>query len=406
MDFNRYIVGTKISQSDKTQMKLLFHLPCYPAIGGIQTVTDIVVQELIERGYEVHIISHFEQTSAKSTKKADGVKTFLMPDPRLHDSSQNRDYMLSVIRENKYDFIVFQDSYAPVEKTVIESAKSANVPLIVLEHSSPDFIRNKRCLQPVYTLKGFLRQVLHPYLLHRDIRRRNYIFRNCYRYVVLSRPHIDEFSSLTRIRPDHPKFCVIPNPIYIKEPRPLAKPAKRNQILFVGRLVKEKRVDCLLKIWKITQPSLPEWEFIIVGDGPERKRLHYLSDRLGLSNIRFEGFKNPSKYYQESKILLLCSKMEGWGMVLVEAMQYGCVPVSLDSFSSLRDIIDNNKNGIVIDKKNSPEEWRNALITLAADDGQLTQMSEKAREKAGSFDIKRVITHWEKLFDNEITVNR
>ena len=93
-------------------------------------------------------------------------------------------------------------------------------------------------------------------------------------------------------------------------------------------------------------------------------------------------------------------------MVLVEAMKYGCVPVSLDSFSSLRDIIDNNKNGIVIDKKNSPEEWRNALITLAADDGQLTQMSEKAREKAGSFDIKRVITHWEKLFDNEITVNR
>ena len=59
-------------------MKLLFHLPCYPAIGGIQTVTDIIVKELIKKGYEVHIISHFEQASAKSTNASNGIKTFLM----------------------------------------------------------------------------------------------------------------------------------------------------------------------------------------------------------------------------------------------------------------------------------------------------------------------------------------
>lgn len=104
-------------------MKLLFHLPCYPAIGGIQTVTDIIVKELIKKGYEVHIISHFEQASAKSTNASNGIKTFLMPDPRLRDSKPNRHYMLNLIKENKYDLVIFQDSYAPVEKTVIESAK-------------------------------------------------------------------------------------------------------------------------------------------------------------------------------------------------------------------------------------------------------------------------------------------
>ena len=118
---------------------------------------------------------------------------------------------------------------------------------------------------------------------------------------------------------------------------------KRTRYSFVGRLVKEKRVDCLLRIWKITQPYLSGWEFIIVGRRTEKKRLHSLSDNLRLSNIRFEGFKNPSIYYQESKILLLCSKMEGWGMVIAEAIQYGCVPVCLDSFSSLKDIIDHEE---------------------------------------------------------------
>ena len=383
-------------------MKLLFHLPCYPAIGGIQTVTDIIVKELIKKGYEVHIISHFEQASAKSTNASNGIKTFLMPDPRLRDSKPNRHYMLNLIKENKYDLVIFQDSYAPVEKTVIESAKSANVPLITFEHSSPNFVRNKRHLQPVYTFKGFLRQVLHPYLLHRDIKRRRYIFSNCRKYVVLSRFHIDEFSHLTGIAYDNPKFRAIPNPTTVHESPTLAKNGKKNQILFVGRLVKEKRVDCLLRIWKITQPYLSGWEFIIVGDGPEKKRLHSLSDNLRLSNIRFEGFKNPSIYYQESKILLLCSKMEGWGMVIAEAMQYGCVPVCLDSFSSLKDIIDHEENGIIIGKQNGPDEWRKALTTLATNDEQLTQISEKAKDKAHTFDIKSVILHWEKLFNESI----
>lgn len=383
-------------------MKLLFHLPCYPAIGGIQTVTDIVAGELIRKGYEVHIISHFEQAPLKRTNIPEGVQTFLMPDTRLCDSKPNRDYMLKLIRDNEYDLVIFQDSYAPVEKTVIESAKSANVPLIAFEHSSPNFVKNKRLLQPVYTLKGFLRQVLHPYLLHRDIKRRRYIFSNCCKYVVLSRFYIDEFSRLTGIEHDNPKFKAIPNPTIVPESPSAAKEGKKNQILFVGRLVKEKRVDCLLNIWKNTQPLLTDWEFIIVGDGPEKKRLLSLSAFLGLSNVRFEGFKNPSKYYQESKILLLCSKMEGWAMVIAEAMQYGCVPVCLDSFSSLKDIVDHNENGIIVDKGNSPEEWSRALTALANNGDQLELMSRNAKAKARNFNIKSVITHWEKLFNESI----
>lgn len=89
-------------------------------------------------------------------------------------------------------------------------------------------------------------------------------------------------------------------------------------------------------------------------------------------------------------------------MVIAEAMQYGCVPVCLDSFSSLKDIVDHNENGIIVDKGNSPEEWSRALTALANNGDQLELMSRNAKAKARNFNIKSVITHWEKLFNESI----
>lgn len=73
-----------------------------------------------------------------------------------------------------------------------------------------------------------------------------------------------------------------------------------------------------------------------------------MANDMGLKRITFHGFLDPVEFYKRSRCLLMTSNFEGFGMVLVEAMQYGCVPFAYNSFESLTDIIDNGYNGFII----------------------------------------------------------
>lgn len=103
--------------------------------------------------------------------------------------------------------------------------------------------------------------------------------------------------------------------------------------IFVGRLVKEKGVDDLLAIAKINS----EVEFIIVGEGPLSE--HVKIEAREISNVNVYNFiKDKNKLadlYRESTFILLPSKRtpfweELFGMVLIEAMACGCIPLCTD----------------------------------------------------------------------------
>lgn len=69
---------------------------------------------------------------------------------------------------------------------------------------------------------------------------------------------------------------------------------------------------------------------------------------MKLKRITFYGFQNPDEFYKKSLVSCMTSNFEGFGMVLVEAMQYGCVPFAFDTFTALHDIIDDGVNGFII----------------------------------------------------------
>lgn len=96
-------------------------------------------------------------------------------------------------------------------------------------------------------------------------------------------------------------------------------PFEGNYIIYVGRLVKEKRVDYLLKAYKSSK--IPE-KLLILGDGSELEKLQTLSQEYNIDkNVFFLGsVSNPYKYIKNAKFLVLCSDHEGFGNVLVEAL--------------------------------------------------------------------------------------
>ena len=112
----------------------------------------------------------------------------------------------------------------------------------------------------------------------------------------------------------------------------------------------------------------------------------------------FEGFKDPKPYYQKAKIICLTSIYEGWGMVLTEAMQFGCVPIAFDSFPAIRDIIIPNETGILV-KPFSKKEYIFKLIHLMEDDNYRTQLSQKGFEYVKKFDKSNILPKWIELIE-------
>ena len=91
------------------------------------------------------------------------------------------------------------------------------------------------------------------------------------------------------------------------------------------------------------------------------------------------GKQSPQSYYLNSSIFLMTSDYEGWGMTITEAQQFGCIPIVLNTFASLQDLIANGENGFIVD---SVDEMKQRILELASEDRLVITSSEK-REGLG-----------------------
>ena len=205
-------------------------------------------------------------------------------------------------------------------------------------------------------------------------------------------------NDIKRIYPDYNpyKYCAIGNPI--EYTRAENKVTKKKQILYVGRIeFGLKRFDRALNIWSKIEKKYPEWQFVVLGDGGYRKLFEQIARKRGLERIVFEGFKDPVPYYRDSEIICLTSSSEGFANVLVEAQNYGCIPIAFDSYSALKDIISDGHNGYVIQSfKNTV--FANKVQELINDPTTRKEMQDNAKRYSEKFDIKLIADQWEKLF--------
>lgn len=129
---------------------------------------------------------------------------------------------------------------------------------------------------------------------------------------------------------------------------------KSNNILFVGRISKEKGLYYLLNSFKIILKKESRLKLIIVGDGPEKSILKKVSDRYGISkSIIFEGFVNNNrltKYFEDCFVVVIPSIwMENSPLVAYEAM-YHRKPIIASNIGGLPDLVKDNYNGFLIDR--------------------------------------------------------
>lgn len=178
---------------------------------------------------------------------------------------------------------------------------------------------------------------------------------------------------------------------------------KNKTALFAGRFLYEKGLNRMLEAWKIVVGKKSDWTLRLVGDGAQKEALMNQCKELGIeSTVVFEGAtQNMAKAYCDSSLFLLTSRFEGFGLVLAEAMQCGVPCVSFDCPHGPADIIDNGKNGILVENGNI-EAFADAVLKLIDDEELRARMGKAAIEKAKAYLPETIMPQWITLF-NQLT---
>ena len=154
----------------------------------------------------------------------------------------------------------------------------------------------------------------------------------------------------------------------------------------ICRLHKEKGVEYLLKAIKIAQEFIPSLQLIVIGDGPEKKNLIWLTKKIELINrVKFVGFQDDIiNWINGFEIFILPSiKNEAFGMVLLEAMARA-KPIVATRVGGIPEIVINQKTGILVRPQNS-EEIADALIHLFAHPLERVKMGEDGKKRVEEF---------------------
>lgn len=155
-----------------------------------------------------------------------------------------------------------------------------------------------------------------------------------------------------------------------------------SDMLFVGRLESEKGPEEFIKIVAQVKKEKPDVKAIMVGGGSLGRKCLNQVGKLGLTeNIFFVGFQsNPYIFMNHTKISIIPSSFEGFGLVALENFTFG-KPVVARPVGGLNDIVDDSCGAFA----QSTEEFSKEAIKLLTDNDYYDKKSVGARKRAKAF---------------------
>ena len=168
-----------------------------------------------------------------------------------------------------------------------------------------------------------------------------------------------------------------------------------KQVIFAGRLSKEKGINTILEMAK----KLPnDINLLIVGSGPEEDKVVDLEKSK--KNIHFLGFQpkqNTIPLIRGSKILIQPSLAEGISATLLEAM--ACkTPVITTKVGGNLELFENNKSGILIEPDNV-DELLETIISILNNSEKLQNISENAFETVKEYNWSNIGKKYLQLYE-------
>lgn len=134
---------------------------------------------------------------------------------------------------------------------------------------------------------------------------------------------------------------------------------RNNNLVMIGRIYNQhKRYDLAIEAMK----KLKEFTLLIYGDGPDLEKLKEVVNKKKINNVIFKGpTNNIAKALDEASIFVMTSDYEGYPISAIEAARRGVPIILRDTFEASRDIVVDNRNGILLEKEWNEDEFVKAI---------------------------------------------
>jgi phosphatidylinositol alpha-mannosyltransferase len=201
------------------------------------------------------------------------------------------------------------------------------------------------------------------------------------------------------------KQTIIPNGIdlskYSADKQMRRVPTRKKTILYIGRLEKRKGVLHLLHAFAKIRQLHPEFELVIAGDGPDRKKLETYVEEQYMRGVHFLGYVDESvKLKLLSQADIFCSPAlygESFGIVLLEAMASGCVTIAGNN-SGYENVLKGRGQLSVVNPKDT-DEFARRIVLLSNDEQLRKAWQEWAVEEVKQYDYNLIIDQYVSLYE-------
>lgn len=177
-------------------------------------------------------------------------------------------------------------------------------------------------------------------------------------------------------------------------------PKKYNYIINVSRFTKRKDHFTSIYGFKLASEKIKNLKLILIGYGPEYQNIKKLIQRLKIQKkvLIFQNINNPYPYIKKSSLLILSSKYEGMGNVLVEAITLNTPVISSNCKAGPSEILLHGKGGYLFEVSNF-KDLSNKIIKYFKNKKILKKKLNIAKKELYRFELTRHIKIYTNVFE-------
>ena len=369
-------------------MKILIASDAYVfQTSGVANVVIVLADGLRQLGHDVRVLAPANERRSYINGNdyfIRSVPTFLYPDVRL--CPVRHDPLIDSLKCWKPDLIHLHTE-ASIARMAYDIAEATSAPMVITTHT--DY---------AHYAFGRFRNTLPVRLFMRSCGKR--LYRRAEAVVVPS----EKARGFALVQAACDRVTVIPNGIRLERfQRPVIAKDRASLLrqfglsdngyilVMVTRISREKNIMEILEYFPVLLRVLPEAQLLIVGEGPDRKRLESFVTEQGLSgHVRFAGRIDPDevyRYYALGNVFVSASTFEVHSISFLEAMACG-LPLVCREDASLQGVLDDGENGIIYRTK---DEFVTAIVRILRDDLLQENMRVKALDKAQEYSDERFV---------------
>lgn len=352
-----------------------------PESGGAEVHLHEVFKRLESKGHSVTLLTS-KFPGCKTRETIEGIRV-IRKGKKLTFNYEAMFYYLKNLRNQNFDIIIEDISKIPLLTPLY-----VKKPILVITHH----------------LHGptLFREIPYPMALYA------YAFEKLialYRNVKIITVSNSSKKELIKMGIPKENIKIVHNGIKLKK-CPDCEESERPHVVYFGRTAKYKRLNLLLKAFKIIKEEIPSSKLTIAGKG-NYDYLREIKNDLKLDSVKLKGFVNEeekARILKKAWVFVTPSMKEGWGITVIEANACGTPVVAYD-VEGLKDSIRDGKTGLLVKDGKNVKKLSDAVLKVLRRSGLKKKLSENAINYASEFSWDKAAGEIEQEIESTVRGN-